>query len=101
MDCLALLALSMKMSLPRMQVLYAQVLLLLAYIPVASTGGGNWPHDQGPIRRLQCHDSSSVPDHVLRLSHETISIGCQTRPSVVINGTVPGPEVRLVPGKTS
>ncbi|KAF2092143.1 multicopper oxidase [Saccharata proteae CBS 121410] len=42
-----------------------------------------------------------VPDHVLRMTYENISIGCQSRMSVVVNGTTPGPEIRLLAGKTS
>ncbi|KAK5738572.1 hypothetical protein LTR17_005908 [Elasticomyces elasticus] len=47
------------------------------------------------------HNASFVPDIVLRLTYENISVGCQTRTSVVINGTSPGPELRLKPGKTT
>ena len=49
----------------------------------------------------QCHGSSFIPDHVLRITYETVSIACQTRPSVLVNGTTPGPALRLQPGKTS
>lgn len=52
----------------------------------------------GPPRR---HDSSFVPDYVLHITYETVSIGCQTRPSALINGSLPGPELRIPPGKTS
>lgn len=56
-------------------------------------------HDEyGP---LHCHDSTFVPDHVLRLTYEDVPIGCQTRPSVLVNGSLPGPELRLLPGRTS
>lgn len=56
----------------------------------------NWTY--GPPRS---HDASFVPDHVLRLTYENVSVGCQSRASVLINGTTPGPELRLAPGKTS
>lgn len=49
----------------------------------------------------QCHDSDFVPDHVLRITYETACIACQSRPSVLVNGTTPGPALRLQPGKTS
>lgn len=58
-------------------------------------------HNHGKQPHLQCHDSSFVPDHVLRLTYEDVSIGCQTRPSVLVNGSLPGPELRLLPGKTT
>lgn len=50
---------------------------------------------------LVVHDSSFVPDIVLEASYKNINIDCQTRRSVVINGTSPGPLVRLKEGKTS
>ena len=49
----------------------------------------------------QRHDSTFVPDHILHLTYENVSIGCQTKLSVLINGSLPGPELRLKPGKTS
>jgi FtsP/CotA-like multicopper oxidase with cupredoxin domain len=61
----------------------------------------NWDSNAGGYGHPRCHDHSFIPDHVLRITYETISIGCQTRPSVVINGSLPGPELRLRPGKTS
>ena len=61
----------------------------------------NWRGRPGGYGHPQCHDHSFVPDHVLRLTYENMSIGCQTRPSVVVNGSLPGPELRLKPGKTS
>jgi L-ascorbate oxidase len=47
------------------------------------------------------HDATFVPDHILRVSYSSIPIACQTRESVLVNGTSPGPELRLAPGKTS
>lgn len=47
----------------------------------------------------QVHDGSFVPDQVLRMTTEDISIACETRHSVVVNGTAPGPPVYLVEGK--
>lgn len=49
----------------------------------------------------RCHDASFIPDHILLLTYANISIGCQTRPSVLVNGSLPGPDLRLKPGKTS
>ncbi|GKT57987.1 L-ascorbate oxidase [Colletotrichum tofieldiae] len=50
---------------------------------------------------LHKHDASFVPDQVLRLTYENVSIACQTRPSALINGTLVGPTLRLRPGKRS
>ncbi|KAK1961562.1 L-ascorbate oxidase [Colletotrichum sublineola] len=50
---------------------------------------------------LQTHDASFVPDYVLRLTYENVSIACQTRPSVLVNGSLVGPTLRLGPGKRS
>jgi L-ascorbate oxidase len=49
----------------------------------------------------QVHDSSFVPDEVLRISEENVFIGCESRVSVLVNGTSPGPALRLQPGKTT
>ena len=56
------------------------------------------PGGYGPPK---CHDSSFVPDYVLHVTYANYSLGCKTRASALINGTIPGPEVRLEPGKTS
>lgn len=47
------------------------------------------------------HSGDFVPDHILRLTYGNVSMGCQTRESVLVNGSSPGPEIRLQPGKTS
>ncbi|KAF6824932.1 l-ascorbate oxidase [Colletotrichum musicola] len=49
----------------------------------------------------QKHGASFTPDHILRVTYQNISIGCQTRMSVVINGTLYGPTLRLKPGRRS
>ncbi|KAK5169184.1 uncharacterized protein LTR77_006493 [Saxophila tyrrhenica] len=56
------------------------------------------PKHHGPPK---CHGPDFVPDHILRLTYEEVNIGCQTRPSVLVNGSLPGPTLRLKPGKTS
>ncbi|KAF2768871.1 L-ascorbate oxidase [Teratosphaeria nubilosa] len=48
-----------------------------------------------------CHDDTFTPDFVLVVTYENVSIGCQSRPSVVINGSTPGPAVRLPAGVSS
>ncbi len=56
----------------------------------------------GPVLgHLTVHDSSFIPDHVLRVSAKNISVACEKRYSAVINGTSPGPELRLPPGQVS
>ena len=50
---------------------------------------------------LYTHGSSFVPDYVLRVTHETRTVACQTHTSVLVNGTSPGPTLRLPPGKTT
>lgn len=68
------------------------------------------PHDEqrhgwrGPprgYRHPRTHDETFVPDLVLRLTYEKVSIACQSRASVLINGTTPGPPIYMKPGKTT
>lgn len=48
-----------------------------------------------PIR----HDSSFSPDFVLRVTEQPFTQSCITKSEVIlINGTSPGPEIRLVEG---
>lgn len=51
--------------------------------------------------RLHCHDSTFTPDFYLRVTYENHTVACQHRMSVLVNGTSPGPTLRLPPGKTS
>ncbi|KAH8602471.1 Cupredoxin [Bisporella sp. PMI_857] len=47
------------------------------------------------------HDKNFVPDAVLRITVENISQSClPPKPVVTINGTSPGPEIRLLEGNT-
>lgn len=59
-------------------------------------GGPNGPpgHYGGP----QEHGCEFQPDHILRVTTANITIACQERESVLINGTSPGPPLRLKPG---
>lgn len=50
---------------------------------------------------LATHDSTFVPDHVLRISAQDISQACDQRHSAVVNGTSPGPAIRIRPGGSS
>ena len=46
------------------------------------------------------HDSSFVPDAILRVTEQEVTQSCITKSGVVlINGTSPGPEIRLVEGQ--
>lgn len=38
------------------------------------------------------------PDYILRISNDTIAADCTARRSTVINGTSPGPEIRVKEG---
>lgn len=50
---------------------------------------------------LVTHDETFIPDHVLRVTKQNISVACESRYSVVINGTSPGPTLRLTPGTSA
>jgi L-ascorbate oxidase len=50
---------------------------------------------------LCTHDESFVPDAVLRVTAANISQSCYpSKSTVLVNGTSPGPELRLTEGKT-
>jgi hypothetical protein len=51
--------------------------------------------------RLHKHDGSFQPDFYLSVTYENHTVACQHRMSVLVNGTSPGPTLRLTPGKTS
>ncbi|KAL2867486.1 Cupredoxin [Aspergillus lucknowensis] len=53
---------------------------------------------QGHVYR---HDHSFQPDHILRVTAGTFSEACSERYSVLVNGSLPGPELRLREGETS
>lgn len=48
---------------------------------------------------LVSHDETFIPDHILHVTAQDISQACDTRYSVVVNGTSPGPTIRLKAGK--
>ncbi|KAF2117913.1 Cupredoxin [Lophiotrema nucula] len=50
---------------------------------------------------LRRHDASWAPDSVLYATAANISIDCQSRYSVLLNGTSPGPTLYLEEGKTT
>ena len=47
------------------------------------------------------HDKSFTPNVILRGTVQNFSAGCIERSSVLLNGTSPGPEVRIRAGKTT
>jgi len=47
------------------------------------------------------HDDTFSPDHILRVTNENIDIACDQHLSVVVNGSTPGPVIRLAPGTSS
>jgi Multicopper oxidase len=47
------------------------------------------------------HDDSFTPDHILRATVLQVPSGCESRQSVVVNGTSPGPAIHLLPGTSS
>ncbi|KAL5338357.1 Cupredoxin [Aspergillus crustosus] len=47
------------------------------------------------------HDHHFHPDHILRVTAKNYTEACDVRYSVLINGSSPGPELRLREGKTS
>ena len=84
----------------------APLAALSCFLPVDAWGpaderNNNFQGRPGGYGPPRCHDSSFVPDYVLRVTYSNISMGCQERASALINNTLPGPEIRLKPGKTS
>lgn len=53
---------------------------------------------QGLVSR---HDNSFQPDHILRVTSQSYSQACMERYSVLVNGSSPGPELRLQEGNVS
>ncbi|KAK5204324.1 hypothetical protein LTR41_010060 [Exophiala xenobiotica] len=51
--------------------------------------------------RLVKHDVDFLPDIVLRVTVEPISLNCQQRLSTLVNGTYPGPPIYLEPEQTT
>ncbi|WPH00141.1 L-ascorbate oxidase [Acrodontium crateriforme] len=73
-------------------------LKLLWLAAAAQANSSSSPSKCGPP---QHHGNDFVPDHILRVTLANVSVGCQTRQSVLVNGTLPGPELRLKAGKTN
>ncbi|ORX99505.1 Cupredoxin [Clohesyomyces aquaticus] len=47
------------------------------------------------------HDASFLPDHVLVATARNITINCEPRYSVLLNDSIPGPQLYIEEGKTS
>jgi FtsP/CotA-like multicopper oxidase with cupredoxin domain len=55
----------------------------------------------GVLGTTQCHDETFVPDVVLVITLENTTQSClPAKPVVLVNGTTPGPEIRLQEGQT-
>ncbi|CAN9458322.1 unnamed protein product [Alternaria alternata] len=50
---------------------------------------------------LHTHDGGFTPDFYLSVTYENHTVACQHRMSALVNGTSPGPTLRLPAGKTS
>lgn len=79
----------------------ALVALLASAPGIAGYESGAASPTAGQDANLHTHGSDFVPDHVLRVTHESRTVACQTHTSVLVNGTSPGPTLRLPPGKTT
>lgn len=54
-----------------------------------------------PQTPLWLHGPDFTPDHILRITlNETFFVACQTRATVLLNGTSPGPSLCFEPGQT-
>jgi L-ascorbate oxidase len=47
------------------------------------------------------HDGSFQPDYILRATAQNITVNCESRYSVIINGSSPGPTLYFLEGKTT
>lgn len=50
------------------------------------------------VAEVQLHDKAFKPDYVLHASASNITVNCENRYSVTINGSVPGPTIYLLEG---
>jgi hypothetical protein len=59
------------------------------------------PSPAAGYRAPVIHGDDFVPDLVLDVTYQDVPVACQSRPSVVVNGTSPGPALRIPAGKTT
>ncbi|KAL2834368.1 L-ascorbate oxidase [Aspergillus cavernicola] len=52
-------------------------------------------------QRQMVHDSRFQPHYILRITQETVSVACKERPSVLVNGTLPGPTIYMRENQTT
>ena len=70
---------------------YLPLFLSALVVNIASAAGA---------RRVR-HDETFTPDAILRVASQNVSQSCiPAKATVLVNGTSPGPEIRLVEGKT-
>lgn len=58
---------------------------------------GSWPLAT-VLAGFAVHGKGFTPDHILRVTVAQIPSACETREDVIINGTSPGPLIRVPPG---
>lgn len=75
--------------------------LALFFLFTTATATAGTQHVPSNNTRLQCHDENFKPDFFLQVTYENTSVACQHRMSVLVNGTLPGPTLRLPPGRAS
>lgn len=73
--------------------------LLCVALAFAGPGYGSTAATKYSAARV--HDDTFIPDYTLHLTYENVSIACEYRESMLINGSIPGPEIRLPPGKAT
>ncbi|KAK0616770.1 multicopper oxidase-domain-containing protein [Immersiella caudata] len=59
---------------------------------------GSWLSSTALATGAAVHDSSFTPDHILRVTYQEITTACETRTSVIVNGSSPGPTLDILPG---
>jgi hypothetical protein len=68
---------------------------LTSLVSFISSGNKYYASAKVPI----LHDSSFTPDFILRVTEQPFTQSCISKPGVIlINGTSPGPEIRLTEG---
>ena len=56
-----------------------------------------WPTWAG----MHTHGDGFQPDEILRVTLEKVPVACRWRESAVVNGSSPGPPLRIKPNKTT
>jgi L-ascorbate oxidase len=76
-----------------MNVHIGRLLILLGCLALTNSGFAT--------RHGTTHDKSWEPEYVLIATAQNITTNCQSRYSVVFNGTSPGPAIHMREGKTT